>query len=65
MSKSTLKLFLAFSIIILISQIEQILSKEEKIKFKENFVNEILKKKSKNPKVTNKSESSNLFIGKK
>ena len=65
MSKSTLKLFLAFSIIILISQIEQILSKEEKIKFKENFVNEILKKKSKNPKVTNKSESSNFFGGKK
>ena len=38
---------------------------EETIKFKENFVNDILKKKSKNPKITNKSESSNLFIGKK
>ena len=38
---------------------------EETIKFKENFVNDFLKKKSKNPKVTNKSESSNLFIVKK
>ena len=60
-----MKLFLAFSIIIVISQIEQILSKEETIKLKEKFVNEILKKKSKNPKVTKKSESSNFFGGKK
>ena len=67
MSRAKLRIFLIFSLTIIISQFQTIVSKlpEFKEDYPEEIIRKVIKKKAKNPKVTNKSETSNFFLGKK